>query len=116
MFANTPTVLFAEVNWGQGFTYGLIGGGAALAVMGIIQIFKAMQVNYDERAQVEANQPLLIGYIVLGIIMIGGGVFLKQQINGPSEVKNLADFIEFHSKEGGFKASFPHKPKEQTKG
>lgn len=116
MIATAPTLLLAEVNWGQGFTISLIGGGIGLAVYGIVQIFRAMQVNYDEREQVEASQPLIIGYIVLGIVMIGGGIFLKQQINAPTEATNLADFIEFTSKEGGFKASFPRKPKEQTQG
>jgi hypothetical protein len=115
----TTPCLFAEVNWGQGFVYGLIGGGILLAIFGLIQIFRAMQVEYKEREQVEQNQPLLIGYIVLGLVMIGGGIVMKDQVGGlgggGGGVK-LADFIEYTSKEGRFRAKFPKQPKEQTQG
>jgi len=114
----TAPCLFAEVNWGQGFVYGLIGGGILLAIFGLVQIFRAMQVEYKEREQVESNQPILIGYIVLGLVMIGGGIIMKDQVGGfgGGGATRLADFIEYTSKEGRFRAKFPKQPKEQSQG
>jgi len=108
-------IIFADVDWGHGLAIGLIGGGIAMAIFGLLQVFRAMQANYQERQEVEANQPVMIGYIVLGMVMVGGGIFLKGQITTAESVTNLADFIEFTSKEGEFKASFPRTPKEQSR-
>src|SRR4051794_13633124 len=97
----TVSALFAEFDWGQGFVWGLIAGGIILAIAGLVQIFRAMNVSYKERETVEANQPVLISYIVLGIVLIGGGIILKDKVGAAAaEPTSLADFIEFTSKEG----------------
>jgi hypothetical protein len=109
-------VLFAETDWGQVFVWGLIGGGIVLAIAGIVNIIRAMNMSYQERDTVESNQGVLIGYIVLGIVLIGGGIILKDKVGNAAEPTPLANFIEYHSKDGRFRASFPRQPKEQSRG
>src|SRR5687767_3833331 len=99
------TVLFAETDWGQLFVWSLVGLGGLLAIIGLINLFRAMNAGYEERETVESNQGILIGYIVLGIVLIGGGIILRDKVGNAAEPTPLANFIEYHSKEGRFRAS-----------
>lgn len=109
--------MFAEFDWSQAFTGGLIGGGGALVLAALIFFFRAMVANRDESKQFEANQPIYLASLGLGIALVIGGLYFRGSLGGGTgsgDSSSLNNFSEFVSKEGRFKASFPGKPKEKT--
>lgn len=110
-------VMFAEIDWTQAFTGGLIGGGGALVLAALIFFFRAMVANRDESKQIETNQPIYLASLGLGIALVIGGLYFRGSIGKAStaDSSSLNNFSEFVSKEGRFKVSFPGKPKEQSK-
>lgn len=110
----TP-ILFAEIDWSQSFTFALIGGGVALIGTALVFFFRAMVASREESQQIEANQPVQLATLLMGIALVVGGLYMRGTFNaGTGDSSSMGNFAEFVSKEGRFKASFPGKPKEQN--
>lgn len=107
-------VLFAEIDWSQAFTWGMIGGGGALVLAALIYFFKAMTSTREESHQFEANQAVYLGSLGLGIALVVGGLYFRGAFTGTSDSSSLSSFTEFVSKEGKFKAKFPGTPREKS--
>ncbi|HQR05841.1 MAG TPA: hypothetical protein PLN21_03410 [Gemmatales bacterium] len=108
-------VLFAEIDWSQAFMGGLIGGGAVLVLMALVYFFRAMTANREESKSFEEAQPIYLGALGLGIVLVIAGLFFRGSLGGGSgDSSSMSNFTEFVSKDGKFKASFPGTPKERT--
>lgn len=108
-------VLFAEIDWSQAFLGGLIGGGAVMVLMALFFFFRAMTSNREESKAFEEAQPMYLGALGLGIVLVIAGLYFRGSLDtSAGDSSSLSSFSEFISKEGKFKASFPGKPKEQT--
>lgn len=110
-----PT-LFAEVDWNQGFYYGLVFGGGGMVLIAVVQFIRMMFATKDEAKAFESQQTTYFAGLGLGIVFLVGGLYFKNAGVGVAANSNdLSSFKEFVSKSGGFKAKFPGTPKEETK-
>jgi hypothetical protein len=110
----TEAICFAEIQWESALFQVLIWGGVAVAVIALLQLFRAM-FEENKRGEEDAankSQTALIGFVALGCAMAFGGYFLKNKI-GPDAGN---EFREFVSNEGRFRVKFPGSPTTQTKG
>lgn len=109
--------LFAEVDWNQGFYYGLVFGGAGMVLIAIAQFVRMMFASKEEAKAFESQHTTYFAGLGLGIVFLLGGLYFKNAGAGVAANSNdLSSFKEFVSKSGGFKAKFPGTPKEETRG
>ncbi len=109
--------MFAEVDWNQGFYYGLVFGGAGMVLIAVCQFVRMMFASKEEAKAFESQHTTYFAGLGLGIVFLLGGLYFKNAGAGVAANSNdLSSFKEFVSKSGGFKAKFPGVPKEETKG
>jgi hypothetical protein len=104
----------ADTQWESALFQVMIWGGVAVAVIALLQLFRAM-FEENKRGEEDAagkSQNALIGFVALGCALAFGGYYLKTKI-GPDAGN---EFREFVSQEGKFKVKFPGSPSTQTKG
>lgn len=110
-------LLFAEIDWSQGFMYGILFCGGALVLLSLIYFFRSISANREETANIEANQSIYMGSLVFGIVLIVGGLYFRGTLTASTtgeDSSSMSSFTDFVSKDGRFKVSFPGKPKEQS--
>lgn len=106
--------LFAEFDWSQVFTAGLIGCGGVLVVLALAFFYRAITANKEESKSFEDGQTAYMASLVFGIALIIGGLYFRNSVGtGANNSSSFGSYTEFVSKEGRFKASFPGTPKEQ---
>lgn len=104
----------ADIQWESALFQVMIWGGVAVAVIALVQLFRAMFED-NKRGEEDAagkSQNALIGFVALGCALAFGGYYLKTKI-GPDAGN---EFREFVSQEGKFKVKFPGSPSTQTRG
>src|SRR5262245_59505610 len=102
-------LLFAEIDWQSTFVIGLIAGGGALLLLALVFFFRAMAASREDAKSIEANQPMHMAALLLGIGLVVGGLYFRGSLtssNGEGSA-SMSSFHEFVSKDGRFKASFP---------
>lgn len=105
-----------SVDWSQAFLMGLLGGGGIMVLLALVHFCRAMFASREDSKQFETQQPIYLGAMGLGIVMILGGLFMRGSTGTTTNSSDLSSYVEFVSKEGHFRAKFPGTPKEQTQG
>lgn len=108
--------MLAVFDWSQAFLTGLLGGGGILVILSLIHFCRAMFASREDSKHFEDQQPIYLGALGLGIVLVIGGLYMRGTIKQSGNSDDLSSYSEFVSKDGQFKASFPGTPKEQTQG